>query len=306
MSLTASIKDAARRVGFDLCGVARAEALDPGPLDRWLAAGHAAAMTWIAARREERLDPRVVLPGARSVLSLAVNYWHPDPEAAAEALPKIARYARGRDYHNVIRERLRKLRRAVLELAPGARIHTSVDHGPVMEKAWAARSSVGWIGKSGNLLTERYGTWVLLGSLITDLELEPDPPAVDHCGTCTLCLEACPTGAIVADGVVDAGRCISYQTIEHQGPHPDAALAERSRGWAFGCDVCQDVCPWSVRFATAGDAAFAPTRAGASVEPEALLGMDESAFAARYAGTPLMRPGLAGMKRNALVAIGRR
>ncbi len=290
-TLTEAVKSAARALGFDLVGVARAEALDPRPLDRWLANGFAGQMSWMAERREERLDPRTLLKDARSVIAVAMNYWHPDPNSART--PRVARYARGRDYHNVLRRRLRKLRRLLLELRPDARVAVSVDHAPVMEKAWAERAGLGWIGKSGNLLTERFGTWVLLGALVTDVELEPDTRATDHCGTCTLCIEACPTRAIVAPGVVDARKCISYLTIEHEGP-----LTEDLHGWAFGCDVCQDVCPWSQKNTIVGNPAFAPTRAGASVDAREIAGMDEAEFARRYGGTPLARPGIEGMKRN--------
>jgi epoxyqueuosine reductase len=236
-----------------------------------------------------------------------MNYWPGEQRARTpEARARVALYARGRDYHRVLREKLERIA-AWLTEATGQATRAFVDTGPVLERGWAERAGIGWIGKNANLLTRELGSWLLLGEILTVAELEPDPgPHVDHCGTCTACLDACPTGAIVDVGVVDSNLCISYWTIEHRGAVPENRRAGNG-DWIFGCDVCQDVCPWNRQFAreTGGDR-FSYRDDLRGLDPEVILGMDEATFRARYSGTPLMRAKWEGMRRNACIVLGNR
>jgi epoxyqueuosine reductase len=232
-----------------------------------------------------------------------MNYW-PGPRAAATSgKGRVARYAWGRDYHKVMGRKLKRLA-AWLEEASGRPARAFVDSGPVLERAWAQRAGVGWIGKNANLLTRELGSWIFLGEILTAAELEPDGrPHRSFCGSCTACIEACPTGAIVADGVVDARLCISYWTIEHRGEIP----AERRAGigdWIFGCDICQEVCPWNVKFAKRADAELVERREELqSLDAEELSSMDEAAFRSKYEGSSLMRAKWEGMRRNARIVL---
>src|SRR5512138_2243537 len=222
-----------------------------------LARGAEADMTWLRTQRAERLDPGRVLPGARSVVALALSY------AAGEGTPpragegEVARYARGRDYHGVAKRRLKALLAELGAADPGARFWAGSDIGPVMEKAWAERAGLGWVGKNGCLITVEHGSWVVLGAVLTDRELEADAPHPERCGSCTACLAACPTGAIPEPGLVDARRCLSFWTIERRGEVP-ADVAARLGRWTFGCDDCQTVCPWNRGVAPSADAALLP------------------------------------------------
>jgi epoxyqueuosine reductase len=293
------VKEAARALGFDRCGIAEAVPLDPRPLHDWLAAGHAADMGYMKEHVEERLDPGKLLPGARSVVALALNYYRPDTSDNENGAPHIARYARGRDYHLFMRRKVRKLRRRLLDLAPGARVHPSVDTSPVMEKAWAERAGIGWIGKNGMLITEEYGSYVLLGTLVTDLVLAPDARHPERCGSCSRCLPACPTGALLGDGKVDSRRCIAYWTIETRQAIPEA-MREACAEWTFGCDLCQEACPWNRD-------AVATARHDFDPHPLTRLRCSELATlsGARYeelaVGSPLRRPGHRGLRRNAVL-----
>ena len=217
---TPFVKAAALRAGFHACGVARAAPLDPAPLDALLATGGEADMVWLRTQRTERLDPARLLPGVRSVVAVALAYHAGDAPAAPEGAGEIARYARGRDYHAVVKRRLRALVADLASADPAARALATCDVAPVMEKAWAERAGIGWIGKNGCLLTVSHGSWVVLGTILLDRALEPDAPHPDRCGSCEACLPACPTRAIPSPGVVDARRCISFWTIERRGEIP--------------------------------------------------------------------------------------
>ena len=299
------VKESARRAGFHKAGVARAGPLDPRPLDRVLERGAEADMVWLRTQRAQRLDPRLLLDGARSVVAVALSY-HAGPDAGAEPPPgtgEVARYARGRDYHGVMK---RKLRALVAELAardPGARCVASCDVVPVMEKVWAERAGIGWIGKNGCLITPEFGSWVVLGTVILDRELEPDPPHPERCGTCEACLPACPTGAIPEPGFVDARRCLSYWTIERRGDVPPE-IAERLGPRAFGCDVCQTVCPWNEGLGASADPDLVPLPSQSALRVDDLLAMDEAAYRRRFPGTALARARFDGLVRNALLLAG--
>lgn len=300
------VKQAAREAGFDLVGVARAEPLDPGPLDRWLANGWDAGLWYVRQSRAERLDVTRVLPGAKSVVAVAVSYRHPDPPVPDVPHGVVARYARGRDYHNVLRRPLRRLREATERLVPGSTGYASCDARPVMEKAWASLAGLGWVGKNGCFIAPPHGSYVLLGCVVTTAALAPDAPHPDRCGTCVACLPSCPTDAIVAPRFVDANRCLSFHTIEHQGPIPKP-IAERLSGRLFGCDLCQEVCPWNRPDAPAPGKlgqALVPHEGQAFVPLSSLLGSSAEALTARVAGTPLARAGAVGLARTARLLAG--
>jgi len=298
----AAVKAAALASRFALVGLARAEALDGGPLEAWLAAGHAADMDWMARRKDERLDPRRVLPGAKTVIALAIGYRRADLRAQSVSAP-IARYARGRDYHYAHRDHMKTLRKRLLALAPGVETYACVDTGVAMEKVWAARAGLGWIGKNGCLINPRLGSWLTLSVMFMDRAVDVyDEPHDERCGACTLCLEGCPTEAFPAPGVVDARRCLSYQSIENRGEVPEP-LRRGFRGRVFGCDVCQDVCPWNRGDLPEGDERFAP-RPLAELPPAELAAMPPAELERLAAGMALARANPDGLRRNALYAIG--
>lgn len=298
----AEVKARAAALGFDACGIAAVDGpIDPEDrLGRWLEAGHHADMAWMAANREIRRDIRLRLPGAQSVIVLARGYHHPDPpRPPGSAL--VARYARGKDYHKVLKPPLRDLARFVCGLAEGAEAAISLDTAPVMERAWAERAGLAWIGKNSLALRRDLGSWFFLGTVATTVALAPDPPMPDRCGTCRACLDACPTDAFPAPGVLDARRCIAYHTIENRGEIPEE-MQGKMAGWVFGCDICQDVCPWNQRGAGGGHPAFAPRPGVAFPDPAALAGLSKEEFDARFQGTPVRRATHAGMLRNARIA----
>ena len=328
--LAAALKRQARRVGFDGVGVARAERLDDQArrLEAWLRDGRHGgadgAMAWMERHFDERVDPRVLVPGARSVVSVFASYFQPGrrpgeprtspPEPLAEgdrqpdgtapggaALPaaKISRYAWGDDYHDVLKDKLAELFDWLDRQTGGAGGRAFVDSAPVMDKAWAQRAGLGWQGKNTNLLTTTHGSFVFLGELITDVELAPDAPfAADHCGSCTRCLDACPTGALDAPYQIDATRCISYWTIEHRGPDLPEPLAAEFGAWAFGCDICQDVCPWTKFSQPTRDARFLP-RPGVTDTPAAEWAeISLEAWRERFRRSPVKRTKVEGFLRN--------
>jgi epoxyqueuosine reductase len=307
VALAESLKAKARDAGFDAVGIAAATRLDRDgeALAAWLSGNKEAGMAWMARDPEKRSDPETLLPGCRSVVVAAMNYWPGEEEShARHGRAQVALYARGRDYHRVLGEKLKALA-AWLDAEAGSTSRAFVDTGPVLERAWAERAGVGWIGKNANLLTRDKGSWLLLGEILTTAELTPDDgPHADFCGTCTACLDACPTGAIESPGVVNAHRCISYWTIEHRGPIPEEKR-EGLSDWIFGCDVCQTVCPWNVSFAQPTPKEALKRRDDLrDLDPIEILSLDEAAFRARYSGTALMRATWRGMRRNACVVLG--
>jgi epoxyqueuosine reductase len=293
---TAQVKAKALELGFDLCGVAQARPVDPARLDKWFAQGWHASLSYVKDRRAERLDPSLLIPGARSVIALAASYGPGpgDPQPVPGEL-LIARYARGRDYHNVILKPARKLAAWLRE--QGANVYCEVDTGAVLEKYWAQEAGLGWIGKNGCLIHERLGSWLLLGALITDLELEADAPQRDRCGDCALCIPACPTQAIPEPRYVDANKCLAFHTIEHRGEIPPE-LAARAGGRLFGCDACQDVCPWN-RKAPPGRLVQLRARTP-SLHVNDVLSLTAAEARRRFEGTPLLRAGRDGLVRTAL------
>jgi len=298
--LTELCKRRALELGFDRVSIGPASAPEHGDaLRRWLEAGYAGTMGYLERRLGERLEPSRILPGARSVVCVALNYYQGEPAPDPSWAP-VARYAWGRDYHDVMTPRLAALGAQLAE-ACGAVSKAYVDTGPVLERDLAARAGLGWIGKNTMLLHPELGSWFLIGVLLTTAALDFDEPLPDRCGTCRACLDACPTGAFVAPYVLDARKCISYLTIEHRGPI--APALEGALGpWEFGCDVCQDVCPWNRKSPVTRESAFLPSAPYPGAERVAAMGDDE--LRARFAGTALLRPRPAGLRRNAALAAG--
>lgn len=296
------MKATALRAGFHSVGVARAEPVDPVRLERWLSLGYQGEMHYLERNLEKRLDPRLVLPGTRSLLCLTLEYGAEHrTEFSDPRMGRVARYARGRDYHQVMERRLKTLWRRLQLSLPGTESRWYVDTGPVLEKYWAAQAGLGWQGKHSTLVSRRQGSWFFLGVMLLTAELEPDAPAPNFCGTCTRCLDACPTGAVVAPYVVDSRRCISYLTIELK-----QSIATELRGdmanWIFGCDICQEVCPWNRRAAWEGDPAFKDSGRNYDLVRLARLGPDE--FSEEFRGTPVRRSKWEGFLRNVAVALG--
>lgn len=298
----AFVKAAARRAGFHACGIARAAPLEAAPLDRMLAMGADADMAWLRTQREARLDPARLLPGVRSVVAVALSYHAGDAPPAPEG--EVARYARGRDYHAVMKRKLAALAAEIAARDPLARTFASSDIAPVMEKAWAERAGIGWVGKNGCLITEAYGSWVVLGTVLVDRELEADAPHPERCGSCDACLPACPTRAIPEPGLVDARKCISFWTIERRGDIP-ADMAGRLGRWIFGCDECQTVCPWNRRLAPSADRDLAPRPGQDALPVDEMLALREDEYRRRFWGTAIARARYDGLLRNAILAAGR-
>ena len=303
-ALTAALKQQAADLGFALCGVApaaRPDTLDA--LTDWLGNGFHGEMGYLERRADAYAHPDGVLPGVKSVVMLATSYHTADPPAALDPPPgfgKVARYARGGvDYHDLLRERMKPLAALLHEANPGGRTRAVVDTAPLLERDFARKAGLGWFGKNTLLLNKRAGSYLLLSAILTDALLDYDPPhEASHCGTCTACLDACPTNAFVAPHVLDARRCIAYLTIEAKDPIPDD-LKEGCGDWLFGCDVCQEVCPWNRKATRSDDPAFAPRPDLAPLDARRLATMSESEFEFQFDDTPLNRPGAAGMRRNA-------
>jgi len=298
---SAAIKRRAAELGFAASGVA---ALERNPhaaeLDRWLAAGHAGTMTYLHRQAEKRKDPRRVMPEARTAVVTLTNYFH------GTATGGVAQYAWSPDYHDVLGARLEQLAAAIGEIAPGAATRCYVDAGPVPERELAQLAGLGWIGKNMMLIHPEIGSFTFIGVVLTDAVLARDLPfAADRCGTCRRCLDACPTNAFVAPRDLDARACISYLTIEHRGEFSDQQRADVGE-WVFGCDVCQDVCPWNISFAQAtADPDVAPRADVTAPDLQTLIDIGEDDFARRYGDTPFSRPGRAGMRRNAAAVLAR-
>jgi epoxyqueuosine reductase len=291
------LKAEAHRLGFFACGIAKAEFLEPEAprVEQWLLQGKHGQMSYMANHFDLRLDPRKLVPGAKSVISLAYNYFtvteQEDPEA-----PRLSTYAFGRDYHKVVKKRLKPLMDFIQVQFGDVAMRSFVDSAPVLEKAWAERAGIGWRGKHTNVIRQGQGSYFFLCEIIVDLELEPDPPATDHCGTCRRCIDACPTDAITPYGV-DGSRCISYLTIELKESIP-AEFAGKFERWAFGCDICQQVCPWN-RFSTAhNEPEFDPKPELLSLTKDEWYGMTEVLFDRLFEGSAVKRTKYEGLQRN--------
>jgi len=294
---SAIVKATASRLGFQFCGISEADFLETeaSRLESWLKRGKHGTMDYMARHFDKRLDPRQLVPGARSVVSLLYNYHNP-AQATAEDAPRISRYAYGEDYHIVIKEKLFEMLDSLREQIGDIHGRVFVDSAPVLEKAWAAKSGLGWVGKHTNLIHKQQGSWFFLAELIIDLPLEADGPIADYCGTCTRCIDACPTEAITPYEV-DGSKCISYFTIELKEQIP-AEMADKFGNWLFGCDICQEVCPWN-RFAQKhNEARFTPEANLLDMQLSDWQELTEEVFMDRFKDSPLQRTGYQKLKSN--------
>lgn len=288
---TTLLKNKAQQLGFFACRVSKAQRLDKeaDQLEKWLQKGYHGSMSWMENHFEKRVDPSQLVPGAKAVVSLAFNYF---PEESQDAgLPKIAKYAYGRDYHKVIKKKLITLLNYLQSEIGEVHGRAFVDSGPVLERQWAERSGLGWLGKNALLLSKNKGSFFFLAELIIDLELVSDHPTTDHCGTCTRCIDACPTDAIVAPQVIDSNRCISHATIELKDKIPNH-FENQMEDWVFGCDICQDVCPWNRFSSPHNEPDFIPKRDRLNLTSKDWLEMTEEVFGDLFNGTAVRRAGL--------------
>ncbi|MCZ2102554.1 MAG: tRNA epoxyqueuosine(34) reductase QueG [Chitinophagales bacterium] len=297
--LTNLIKQKAYDMGFMLCGISKAEFMDQEAqrLEAWLNQGYNGEMAYLNNYFDLRTDPTKLVPDSKSVISLAYNYYN-DSETLNQTEPKISMYAYGRDYHKVIRNKLKALFEYIQSIAGDVQGRVFVDSAPVLEKSWASRSGLGWIGKHSMLISPKKGSHFFLGEIILDLELHYDGPMKDFCGTCTRCIEACPTEAISPKGYfIDGSKCISYLTIELRSAIPDE-FADKMEGWAFGCDICQQVCPWN-RFSTPHqEPDFYPKPDLTNLSKDSWQDITEEQFDKVFMGSPVKRTKYEGLKRN--------
>ena len=295
-----AIKREAKRLGFDACGIAQAMHLDEEAhrLETWLVEGRHASMSYMERHFDKRTDPTKLVHGAQSVISVLRNYYQPVAPTENATHGKVSRYAWGDDYHHVLKEGLYALYHWIDEQYGPISGRVFVDSAPVLDKVWAARSGLGWIGKHTNLISRKMGSYFFIGELIIDLPLAYDNPTADHCGSCTRCIDACPTDAIYEPYVVDSNRCISYWTIEHRGNQRPDALAEGFGNWIFGCDICQDVCPWNkFKFATS-EARFMPRTDVLDTPLRTWEELDLDTFRERFKQSAVRRAKYEGLKRN--------
>mgnify|MGYP001354312626 FL=1 len=288
-----------KQLGFDIVGFAKAELLveETKNLETWVEKGYQATMNYMERNLHKRKDVKEILPTAKSIISLALNYYTPEKYSNEIDKGKISRYAWGKDYHLVIWQKLNELETELKELEPELETLSYVDTGPVMDKAWAVRAGIGWMGKHTNVINPNIGSWFFIANIITNFEFEYSEIITDHCGTCTACIDACPTNAILSEYVVDANKCISFQTIENKDEIP-VELKGKFDSWIFGCDICQDVCPWNNKFSIAtSEKDFYPQNKEISFDE--VLALDNNSFKERFAESPIKRTKLYGLKRNA-------
>ena len=294
----------AKAIGFDLVGFAKAEILytETEKLNEWLSLGYQAGMDYMEKNLDKRKNVKNILNGAKSIISLGLNYhteenYSDDELIKSKQAGKISRYAWGKDYHLVIWKLLNELENSLKEIDPIFESLSYVDTGPVMDKAWAVRSGIGWLGKHTNVINRKLGSWIFLSNIICNYEFEYSSPIPDFCGSCTACIEACPTGAIVQKYVVDSNKCISYLTIENKNEIPDV-FKDKFDNWLFGCDICQDVCPWNLKFTELTHVkVFYPLQKELQVDK--VLMMNEEEFKEKFQISPVKRAKLKGLKRNA-------
>ncbi|MEG5138856.1 MULTISPECIES: tRNA epoxyqueuosine(34) reductase QueG [unclassified Microcoleus] len=305
------IKQKALELGFHKVGFASAQEetqVDAQRLQAWLDKGYQADMAWMA--NPKRLDIRSLMPDVQSVICVAINYYTPHQrpdnppfevgDDAAIEYAKISRYGWGRDYHKILHKKLKLLANWVRSQAEGIEARYYADTGPIQDKMWAQRAGIGWIAKNGNVISREYGSWVFLGEILTNLELAPDAPHTEHCGTCTRCIEACPTGAITEPFVVNADRCIAYHTIENRAKKLPDEIASNLQGWVAGCDICQDVCPWNQRFAKPTDVAeFEPYPENIAPTLAELEEISDEEWNRRFTASALRRIKPEMLRRNA-------
>jgi epoxyqueuosine reductase len=297
--LTERIKSKASELGFTNIGIARAELLkeEAKHLDTWLSLGYQASLQWMEREPEKRTNPQIILPGAQSIVCVGMNYYSPEEHSENSEIGKISRYAWGEDYHLILSEQLEKLLEFIQLEVPEAAGKFYVDTGPMMDKAWAAQSGIGWMGKHTNIITRDYGSWIFLGEILLNVVLEYDKPITDLCGTCTACIDACPTHAIVQPYVLDSNRCISYLTIEHREVLPKELIPE-FQNWIFGCDICQDVCPWNRFQKETKEPLFHPRKENTAPILAELVEINQEEFSRQFRRSTVKRTKQSGLIRN--------
>ena len=302
MILASDIKERAHFEGFNKIGIVGAASLDDEGrrLKEWLARGYHGEMSWMSRAVDKRIDPHEIFLQARSVVVVALNYYTPHQHQESPATGKVSRYAWGDDYHDVIKLKLASLLSWIREQEPNAEGKICVDIQPTMDKAWAVRAGLGWLGKHSNVITPEHGSWVFIGELFLNLDVDYDNEIIaDHCGTCTLCIDACPTKAITEPYVVDSNKCISYATIELRAPELPSEIQDHLSGWLYGCDICQDVCPWNRFEETTNEERFAPRSGNVNASLDEIRELTPETYAARFRGSAMKRTKLAGLQRNA-------
>jgi epoxyqueuosine reductase len=294
------IVDRSKELGFDRIGFADVETLNDEiqHYKEWTDMGYHAKMGWMERNSDKRENPRLILDSAKTVIATLTNYNTCFEHDNADG--KISRYAWGSDYHEVILPKLKELAQTINEIDPGAESRCYVDTGPILEKVWAEKAGLGWIGKNGLLINKDFGSWAFIGIIISSIEIEADRPHKNLCGKCTDCLQSCPTGAIIKPKVIDSNKCLSYWTIESKHePEIPAHIIDNSNGWAFGCDICQEICPWNKKFSRyTSDSLYAPREGETSFRSKALENMTKQEFALRYRKSPIKRTKLEGILRN--------
>lgn len=296
------IKERASSLGFCKIGIVPAEALETESTHffEWLHRGLHGEMAWLNREPEKRTDPKRIFPDARSMVVVAMNYFTPHEHRDTDHSGKISRYAWGDDYHDILKSKLYELLEWIKATSPEVKGKVCVDTTPVLEKAWAVRSGIGWLGKHSNIITTDQGSWVFLGELILDVELEYDTNVIaDHCGSCTACLDACPTNAIIEPYVVDSRKCISYATIELRDEELPSDVVPHLNGWLYGCDICQDVCPWNRFERPTDEPRFEPRNGETALDLEYVSMMTQTEYADRFRASAIKRAKLSGLQRNA-------
>ncbi|MBT8400231.1 MAG: tRNA epoxyqueuosine(34) reductase QueG [Rhodothermia bacterium] len=305
-TLKSELKSEAKRIGFIACGVAKAQRLDEEAirLEEWLNRGMHGSMSWMENHFEKRIDPARLVDGARTVISVIDTYHQPDFQHPADSgVGRISRYAWGDDYHQVVKKKLFNLFAWLKQRAGAVNGRVFVDSAPVMDKVWAERAGLGWIGKNTNLISRSAGSFFFIGEIIVDLVLDPDERGQDYCGSCTRCVDACPTEALFQPYAIDSNRCISYLTIEHREDDISAELASLFGGWIFGCDICQDVCPWNKFAKPTRDPAFLPRAGVVDTSLQEWIEIDLDEYRKRFRNNPVKRARYDGLKRNIRLAL---
>ena len=296
--LSEIIKSEALSIGFLSCGISKAEFLseEAPKLETWLKSGFNGEMSYMERNFDKRLDPRLLVPGCKSVISLLFNY-HTEKKIKKDCEPKISSYAYGKDYHFVVKDKLKELLSRIKNLVGDVNGRVFVDSAPIMERAWAKKSGLGWIGKNTNLINKKVGSFFFIAELILDLELEYDQPTTDHCGSCTACIDSCPTNALATPYKMDATKCISYATIELKNNIPDS-FKDNMRGWIFGCDICQDVCPWNKFSKNHSEPSFEDKKNVSDMSKKQWEDLTKEVFDEVFKDSPIQRTGYNGIKRN--------
>lgn len=298
-----TIQQIAQSVGFDACGVSQAEKLteEEGHIKNWLSLGMHGEMGYMERNLNKRIDPTLLVPGAKSVISVLLNYYPGNPIISTTP-PKISRYAHSIDYHTVIKRMLFEMLEQIRGIYGEVNGRAFVDSAPVLERAWAAKSGLGWIGKNGLLINPKLGSYVFIGELVVDIDIEPSKKIIpNRCGTCTRCIDSCPTGAIVNDGVIDSRKCISYLTIEKKSSLSDTE-SKQLNGWCFGCDICQEVCPWNSKIGIAENTEILPKSDVMEFDINSTEPFTEERYRNVFGGTPVLRSGFEKFFRNVMFA----